>query len=250
MPRTKSSAGDLDTPFARAENGVSRSWGRPVMTPARGRLVPLFLALSFTVISILDASPPEESRSSSSPQNAGTAVGKVDSAVNSNRSAAASESTDRQDQNAVVSKPDHRVSVQFGGLSVGAGYSHFSGFAPLPLYSRFWGLGYPYRGYWGLYDPLWWGPFASPWYGAVGPAYHKGQIKLKVEPRTAEVWIEGGYAGSVASLKGTVWLDPGAYDFCLKAAGHQDYCRRIYVLSGKDLAVIAKLPPSAVEVNP
>jgi len=156
----------------------------------------------------------------------------------------------QQKENAVISKPDHRVRVHLGGLSVGAGYSHFSGFAPLPLYSRFGGWGYP--AYWGFYEPLWWSPFWFPYgsYGGLAPGPRKGQVKLKVEPKTAEVWIDGGFAGSVASLKGEVALEPGAYDFCFKAAGHENYCRRIYVLGGKALDVLAKLPPAPAEVVP
>jgi hypothetical protein len=77
-----------------------------------------------------------------------------------------------------------------------------------------------------------------------------GQVKFQVEPKTAEVLIDGAYAGTVASLKSSQWLDPDAYNLCIKAAGHTDYCRRIYVLSGKKLAVLAKLAPVPVEVNP
>jgi len=77
-----------------------------------------------------------------------------------------------------------------------------------------------------------------------------GQVKFQVEPKTAEVLIDGAYAGTVTSLKSSLWLEPGAYNLCIKSAGHADYCRRIYVLSGKNLAVLAKLPPARVEVNP
>jgi len=69
-------------------------------------------------------------------------------------------------------------------------------------------------------------------------------------PKTAEVLIDGAYAGTVATLKSTLRLDPGAYNLCIKAAGHADYCRCIYVLSGKNLTVLAKLAPVPVEVNP
>jgi len=174
----------------------------------------------------------------------------ADASAATARTPPAASSEAQQEENTVISKPDHRVSVHPGGFSVGAGYSHFSGFAPLPLYSRFWGWGYP--GYWGFYDPLWWNPFWFPYgsYGGFAPGQRKGQVKLKVEPKTAEVWIDGGYAGSVTSLKGSLWLDPGAYDFCFKAAGHENYCRRIYMLSGKDLEVLAKLLPVPAEVVP
>lgn len=47
-----------------------------------------------------------------------------------------------------------------------------------------------------------------------------------------------------------MWLAPGAYNFCVKAAGHSDYCRRIYVLSGKKLEILTRLAPANEEVNP
>jgi hypothetical protein len=150
---------------------------------------------------------------------------------------------------AVTSQPDRRVHVHLAGISVGAGSAHFSGPAALPLYGRYGGWGY---GYWGALEPIWWSPFWYPYapYRGSGPGYGMGQVKFQVEPKTAEVLIDGAYAGTVASLKSSLWLDPGAYDLCIKAAGHADYCRRIYVLSGKNLTVLAKLAPVPVEVNP
>lgn len=154
-----------------------------------------------------------------------------------------------QEKNAVISEPDHRVHVHLGGISVGGGYAHFSGPAALPLYSRYRRWGYPYGGAW---EPIWWSPFwyAYAPYGGSGPGYGMGQVKFQVEPKTAEVLIDGAYAGTVASLKSSLWLDPGAYNLCIKAAGHADYCRGIYMLSGKNLAVLAKLAPLPVEANP
>jgi len=151
-------------------------------------------------------------------------------------------------ENAVTSEPDHRVNVH-GAISVGGGYAHFSGPAILPFYGGYGSWGY---GYWSALAPFWWSPFWYGYapYGGSGPGYGMGQVKLQVEPKTAEVLIDGAYAGTVASLKSSLWLDPGAYDLCIRAAGHADYRRRIYVLSGKNLAVLAKLAPVPGEVNP
>jgi hypothetical protein len=157
----------------------------------------------------------------------------------------------QQDENAVVSKPDHRFKLNWGGITVGAGYSRFSGPALLPLYYPY-GWGYRYWSYWGAYSPLWWDPWWYPYgsYPGYGPADGRGEVKLQVEPKRAEVLIDGAYAGTVASLKSSLWLDPGAYDLCVKAADHSDYCRRIYVLSGKKLEVHASLAPVTGKVNP
>jgi len=87
-------------------------------------------------------------------------------------------------------------------------------------------------------------------YMGYGSGYGMGQVKFQVEPKTAEVLINGAYAGTILSLKKSMWLDAGAYNLCIKSAGHPDYCRRIYVLSGKNLSVMAKLAPVPVEVKP
>lgn len=62
--------------------------------------------------------------------------------------------------------------------------------------------------------------------------------------------IDNAYAGTVASLKGSMWLSPGVYNVCLKASGHSDFCQRIYVLSGKKLEIVARLAAGNVKVKP
>jgi hypothetical protein len=58
------------------------------------------------------------------------------------------------------------------------------------------------------------------------------------------VLINNAYAGTVASLKGSVWLRPGVYDLCVRAPDRLDFRRRIYVLSGKKLEIMARLAPA------
>jgi hypothetical protein len=143
-----------------------------------------------------------------------------------------------------TSHPRHRVRIHLGPVIASAGYSYFSGSAFLPVYYAY---GYPYWGYYG-YAPLWGGGFWNPaFYGyppyayGVGYGDGKGQVKLQVEPKTAEVLIDKAYAGTVAGLKGSMWLSPGVYNLCFKAPGRADFCRRVYVLSGKKLEILAKL---------
>ena len=80
--------------------------------------------------------------------------------------------------------------IRLGGISVGAGYAHYSG----PGYYAY---GYPY-----FYDPFW-GPF--PWYA---PSYYSGHagrpmgvVRLGGVAKHAEVYIDGGYAGLAKDLK-------------------------------------------------
>ena len=73
-------------------------------------------------------------------------------------------------------------------------------------------------------------------------AEDKGQVKLTAYPKTAEVYIDGAYAGNADQLK-AMWLDSGAYDLSLSANGRVPFHQRIYVLNRKSLKISAKLEP-------
>ena len=140
---------------------------------------------------------------------------------------------------AITAGKSHRVHV--GGISVGAGYSRFAG--------PYWG----WPGY-GFYDPFWY-PMYSPYFYspysytgfARGP--NMGEIKLRTGQRSAEVFLDGAYAGVASDLK-DIWLSPGAYDLEVRAPNHAPFTRRVYVLSGKTLRIQAALKPAAGEVKP
>ena len=141
-------------------------------------------------------------------------------------------------------KPQQKIHVRLGTVWFGLGYSYFSG----PCY-------YPYRVF-GFYpyavaypaffcDPFWcaYPSLLNPAYsGSLAYAEDKGQVKLTADPKTAEVYIDGGYAGRADQLK-TMWLDSGAYDLSLSANRHKAFHQRIYILSRKSLKVLARLEP-------
>ena len=113
--------------------------------------------------------------------------------------------------------------IKFGGVAIGAS------FASGPYYG-------PYYGY-GCYDPFWCGPYGYPWgptFYTSAPGRPMGEIKLAVADKQAEVYIDGAFAGLAKDLK-HLWLDPGAYDFEVRAAGHPAVQRRAYVLTNKTL---------------
>ena len=118
--------------------------------------------------------------------------------------------------------------VRLGGISVGAGYSHFSG--------PFWGpWAYPYWATaWPAYSPLLYSPYFAPGY-FTGFGYQSGygEVKLKSIPKTATIFIDGAYAGSAEKLK-QMWLEPGVYQLQVHD-GSQTLNRKVYVLSGKTL---------------
>jgi hypothetical protein len=116
--------------------------------------------------------------------------------------------------------------VRLGGIAVGGGYFYGPGF--WPYYPSYWG---PYGAFYGPGD-----------YGgyAYGPGL--GEVRLRVEPAHAQVFLNGGYAGEADQRK-SMWLEPGAYNLEIKAAGHETFSRKIYVLSGKSLRIDTELGP-------
>ena len=112
--------------------------------------------------------------------------------------------------------------IKFGGVLVGVSYS--SG----PYY----GYGYPY------YDPFWYGPFGYPFgptFYTSAPSRPMGEIKLSPSvDKQSEIYINGAFAGLAKDLK-HIWLDPGAYDFELRAQNQQPMQKRVYVLTNKTL---------------
>src|SRR5690348_9168557 len=107
--------------------------------------------------------------------------------------------------------------VRFGGISFGAGYSHYSG----P------GYGYPDYAY---YGPWGYGyPCVAPYWNPTGD---QGIVKLKKVDSTASIFINDAYAGLARDLK-TIYLDPGAYNLEVRSPGQPHIQKRIYVLSRK-----------------
>jgi hypothetical protein len=152
-------------------------------------------------------------------------------------------------------KPHHKIHLQLGLVSFGLGYTHFSG----PYYYPYL---YPYGAAYHAFfcDPFWcsYPTVLSPMYsGSLLYAEDKGEVKLTADPKTAEVYIDGAYAGKADQLR-TMWLDSGAYDLSLSAEGRVAFHQRVYVLSRKSLRISAKLEPEKApdaareekEVNP
>ena len=151
-----------------------------------------------------------------------------------------SDSATQKESGSVEVQKDSKV--RLGSVTVGAGYGHYSGLT-------YWG--YPYAAafypYWGGFWP---GIYAAP--SIYMPFYYPGypydnarrsrlgEIRLKVEPRDANVFVDGAYAGPAENLK-TFWLEPGAYNLRIEASNTPSFNRRIYVLTGKTLKVDANL---------
>jgi PEGA domain len=114
-----------------------------------------------------------------------------------------------------------QAGVKFGGIVIGTSYASGPYFGP-------------YYGY-GCFDPFWCGPYGYPWgpmFYTSAPGRPMGEVKLGVNDKKAEVYIDGAFAGLAKDLK-HIWLDPGVYQVEVRAAGQEPVERRIYVLTNK-----------------
>ena len=109
-----------------------------------------------------------------------------------------------------------RRAVRFGGgrsvVVVGTGF-----FSRPFFYDPWYGWGYPY----GWYPP----PYA---YGRYGDS----SLRLQVEPRETEVFIDGYYAGTVDDFDGffqRLRLEPGEHEIQLYLAGHRTMRQKVYL---------------------
>ncbi len=206
-----------------------------------------FFVVALTVLNVSAQSPDSASTPASSEIKTLNSSSTAESSTAPTTKAADS----RSDQRDSDSQPSEKrkLRLRFGGLAVGAGYSHFSG----PIYP----YGYPY-GLYSLYPGDWyggsvWAPIWSPYpyYGPNSFAYNngRGEVRLSADPKVAKVYIDGGYAGTADKLK-TLWLDPGAYDLTVSSPGCAPFHQRVYVLSGKSLKITAKLNPEDLKEKP
>jgi len=121
--------------------------------------------------------------------------------------------------------------IRFGGLAVGAGYSHFSGGYPYGYGPEYWNYSPYYR-----YNPVLWSAFYHPGY-YTGFAWQPsmGNVKIAAPDKTSLVFLDGALAGRLDKLK-DMWLEPGAYNLEVRNTSHR-FTQKIYVLSGKTLRV-------------
>ena len=125
-----------------------------------------------------------------------------------------------------------------------------------PWYSGWgWNFGYvtysPYAGHWlwgpyGWYDPWYSSGFYAPpmsstyteSYRDPEPRREIGSIRLRANPESAQVYIDGALVGTVAEfsgLKNHLELDGGTHKIELRADGYETYTGEITVEVGKTL---------------
>ena len=100
-----------------------------------------------------------------------------------------------------------------------------------------------FRGYFG---PAWYGPGYYGWYGpgyvapyAYLPGPNVGKVKIETKMKDADVFVDGGYAGTVEQLK-TFPLKPGEHDIELRdPSGNSFFQEHIDVIAGKTIKLAA-----------
>lgn len=143
-----------------------------------------------------------------------------------------------------------------------------------PIYIRpsFYGgrFAAPWYGYWGpgwgnFYGPAWggfygpyWGGFNGPYWGGasfVGSSF--GSVRVQVQPRHAEVFVDGYFAGHVDDFDGAFQrlnLGPGEHEVQVFLDGYRTVRERLYVLPGRSYRIrssLERVPPGEpVEVRP
>jgi hypothetical protein len=123
----------------------------------------------------------------------------------------------------------------------GYGYGYY------PYYGYGFGLGF---GYWG--DPYWGGGggyYTSPSYGAGGYSSQyreQGNLRLKVKPRDAQVYIDGYYVGVVDSFDGAfqkLGIEAGSHKIELRAEGYETAQFEVFVTPGETVTYKGEMKP-------
>src|SRR5579862_3937362 len=89
--------------------------------------------------------------------------------------------------------------------------------------------------YRGWYAPFWgpyWGPYEGPY--AYGYFPNSGEVKLDTKVKTAQVFINGAYAGTTHENR-TMHLRPGSFNIEIRENGQVPFSQKVYVAAGKTL---------------
>jgi hypothetical protein len=127
---------------------------------------------------------------------------------------------------------------------------------PYPYYypysAFYWGGGYFNSfGYWGV--GVGWPGYAYPAYGYPYPAYggygydvNTGRVRLDVQPRDAEVFIDGSFAGRVDDFDGRLQgltLETGSYNVEIRKPGWETLTFDVRITPGRTTSYKGELIP-------
>ncbi len=109
----------------------------------------------------------------------------------------------------------------------------------------FWGLGWNWG--WGL---GWWGwpGYYSPYPYRGGWGYPTASVRIQVEPKTAEVYVDGHLAGTVDDFDGIFQrldVDPGGHEITIYKEGFRPFRERLYLTAYRGVTIKSVLEPLA-----
>ena len=81
-----------------------------------------------------------------------------------------------------------------------------------------------------FYDPFW-PPYYAPWVYPYAGGRPASDIRVQVEPKQAEVFVDGYYAGLVSDV-GRLRVTPGGHAVTLFLEGYRTTTENIYVRPG------------------
>lgn len=106
--------------------------------------------------------------------------------------------------------------------------------------------------YYGYYDPWFVTPYAPYYYGYWGGAAYaaanRSSVRLQVEPRNTEVFVDGYFAGVVDEFDGVfqrLQVEPGQHEVTLWLQGFRTVRQQLYLSPGGDFRVRHTMEPVA-----
>jgi hypothetical protein len=100
------------------------------------------------------------------------------------------------------------------------------------------------------YDPFWYGPGWGYYYGypypLVVPSKNSGGLRLEITPKTAQVFVDGSYAGVVDDFNGHFQhldLTPGGHRIDVRQRGFEPLTFQVYIQPGHTTDYKAALAP-------
>jgi hypothetical protein len=137
----------------------------------------------------------------------------------------------------------------------GGGGGGWGGGGYYPPYWAYGGLGLGYF----YYDPFWGDPYGGGYYGGGGGGYYggsggysssqpagNGELRLKVKPKDAQVYVDGALAGTVDNFDGTferLTLPEGPHRVELRLDAHQPVSFEVNIVPNELVTYRGKLDP-------
>ena len=147
-------------------------------------------------------------------------------------------------------RPISGEAVNRGTVGVGVGNDIFYIYRPYYYPYGFWGSNYGYGLGYLYFDPFWYGGYGGGGYGYSGyggSGYYSsggysqtyrdtGNLRLKIKPREAQVFVDGYFVGVIDSFDGAfqrLALDGGGHKVEIKAEGYEPLQLEVLITPGE-----------------